>query len=40
MLLNKTADEAFDKFHDTLKNAIDTISPETVKIKKIKRNNP
>ena len=39
-LHNKTADEAFDIFHDTLINAINTISPETVKTKKIKKNIP
>ena len=39
-LHNKTTDEAFDIFHDTLMNAINTISPETFKIKKIKKNIP
>ena len=39
-LLNKTADEAFNDFHDTLINAMNTVSPEIVKIRKIKKNTP
>ena len=39
-LNNKTADEAFDIFHNTLINAVNRISPEIMKIKKIKRNVP
>ena len=39
-LNNKTADEAFDIFHNILINAMNRISPEIVKIKKIKRNVP
>ena len=39
-LNNKTADDAFDILHNTLINAVNRISPEIVKIKKIKRNVP
>ena len=39
-LLNKTDDEAFDDFHDALKNAIDIISPKVHKIRKVRRITP
>ena len=39
-LLNKTADEAFNDFHDTLLHTMNIVSPEIVKVRKIKRNTP